>query len=193
MTREIALKEGIFAGNSSGAVVAGLLQLKEQLTENDLVVVIIHDHGTRYIGKMYNEDWLRERGFLKDEKVTARTILSNRERQEMVTIDASKTVLEAMGKLKSLNISQLPVTRSQMIVGKITENDIYSCLFEDPAIKTKPIAEIMTQPFPIVDLDTSIDKLSSLINKENTAVMVVDDYNKLEIITQFDIINAISV
>ncbi|MBC8054154.1 MAG: pyridoxal-phosphate dependent enzyme [Sphingobacteriaceae bacterium] len=193
MTREIALKEGIFAGNSSGAAVAGLLQLKAQLTENDLVVVIFHDHGTRYLGKMYNEDWLRERGFLKDEKLTARSILNKRAHQEMVTIEAGTTVLEAITTLKNLNISQLPVVRNQMIVGKITEGDIFTCLFDNPLITSSPISEIMTKPFPIVELDTSIDKISSLINKESTAVMVVDEYNKLEIITQFDIINAISV
>lgn len=193
MTREIALKDGIFAGNSSGAAIAGLIQMKDQLKEDDVVVVIFHDHGTRYLAKMYNEDWLRERGFLKDEKVTARTILSKRERQEMVTIEAHKTVIEAINTLKALNISQLPVTRNQQIIGKITENDIFSCLFEDPSIKSSPITSIMTEPFPIVDLNTSIDKISSLINKESTAVMVVDEFNKLEIITQFDIINAISV
>ncbi|MEJ6978835.1 pyridoxal-phosphate dependent enzyme [Pedobacter sp. P351] len=193
MTREIAVKEGIFAGNSSGAAIAGLLQMKEQLTEKDVVVVIFHDHGTRYLAKMYNEDWLRERGFLKDEKVTARTILSKRERQEIVTIESDKTIMEAINTLKELNISQLPVTQNQKIIGKITENDIFSCLFEDPSIKTSPITSVMTEPFPIVDLNTSIDKISSLINKESTAVMVVDEFNKLEIITQFDIINAISV
>ncbi len=193
MTREIALKDGIFAGNSSGAAIAGLIQMKDQLKEDDLIVVIFHDHGTRYLAKMYNEDWLRERGFLKDEKVTARTILSKRERQEMVTIEAHKTVIEAINTLKALNISQLPVTKNQQIIGKITENDIFSCLFEDPSIKSSPITSIMTEPFPIVDLNTSIDKISSLINKESTAVMVVDEFNKLEIITQFDIINAISV
>ncbi len=193
MTREIALKDGIFAGNSSGAVIAGLLQMKDQLKEDDLVVVIFHDHGTRYLAKMYNEDWLRERGFLKDEKVTARTILSKRQRQEMITIESDKTVIEAINTLKALNISQLPVTKNQQIIGKITENDIFSCLFEDPSIKSSPITSVMTDPFPIVDLNTSIDKISSLINKESTAVMVVDEFNKLEIITQFDIINAISV
>ncbi len=193
LTREIALKDGIFAGNSSGAVIAGLLQMKDQLKEDDLVVVIFHDHGTRYLAKMYNEDWLRERGFLKDEKVTARTILSKRQRQEMITIESDKTVIEAINTLKALNISQLPVTKNQQIIGKITENDIFSCLFEDPSIKSSPITSVMTDPFPIVDLNTSIDKISSLINKESTAVMVVDEFNKLEIITQFDIINAISV
>jgi cystathionine beta-synthase len=66
MTREIARKEGIFAGNSAGSAVAGLLQLKNELKASDVVVIIFHDHGTRYLGKMYNDDWLRAQGYLED-------------------------------------------------------------------------------------------------------------------------------
>jgi cystathionine beta-synthase len=66
MTRDVALKEGIFVGNSAGAAVAGLLQLKDQLKPDDVVVVIFVDHGSRYMGKMFNPDWLREKGFLED-------------------------------------------------------------------------------------------------------------------------------
>ncbi|MGX5689108.1 pyridoxal-phosphate dependent enzyme [Arcticibacter tournemirensis] len=193
MTREIARKEGIFAGNSTGASIAGLLQMKEHLKEDDLVVVIVHDHGTRYLAKMYNEDWLRERGFLKDEKLTAKSILSRRERQEIVTIDADKTVLEAINTIKILNISQIPVTQHGKIAGKITESDILSSLLENPSMKSAGVQEVMTKPFPFVDLNTSIDKISLLINKENTAVIVEDELGRLEIITQFDIINAMAI
>ena len=192
MTREVARKEGIFAGNSAGAAVAGLLQLKDQLAEDDVVVVIFHDHGSRYVGKMYNEDWLRERGFLQDEKLTAQSILARRERQEIVSIDCEKTILEAINTIKSLNISQLPVTQKGMVVGKITESDILNALLENPALKSSKVEEIMTGPFPFVDLNTSIDKISSMINKENSAVLVEDEFGKFEIITHFDIINAIS-
>ncbi|MGV3703748.1 MAG: pyridoxal-phosphate dependent enzyme [Arcticibacter sp.] len=192
MTREITRKEGIFAGNSSGAAIAGLMQMKDQLKEGDLVVVIIHDHGTRYLGKMFNEDWLRERGFLKDEKLTAGAILANRESQEIVTIDADQSVLEAINTIKMLNISQLPVTQHDMVVGKVTESDILSALLENPSAKSFKVLDVMTKPFPFVDLNTSIDKISGLINKENTAVLVEDTRGKLEIITQFDIISAMS-
>src|ERR1700743_1457354 len=68
MTREIARKEGIFAGNSTGSAIAGLLQMKDRFKKGDVVVVIFPDHGTRYLGKMDNDDWLRDRGFFKDEK-----------------------------------------------------------------------------------------------------------------------------
>ncbi|UKT66115.1 pyridoxal-phosphate dependent enzyme [Pedobacter mucosus] len=192
MTRDIARKEGIFVGNSAGAAIAGLIQLKDKLKPEDVVVVIFHDHGSRYMGKMYNEDWLRERGFLQDEKLTAKSILAKKESTEIVTLDAQKSILEAINTIKSMNISQIPVTQQGMIVGKIAESDILTALLENQGLKSAPIAEIMTATFPFVDLNTSIDKISSLINKENSAVLVEDATGKIEIITQYDIINAIS-
>jgi len=192
MTRDLARKEGIFAGNSAGAAVAGLLQLGGNLTDDDVVVVIFHDHGSRYMGKMYNEDWLRERGFLKDEKLTAKAILRKRGHQEIVTADVTQTVLETFNIMKSLNISQIPLTQQSMVIGKVTESDILSALLENPTLKSSAVEEIATKPFPFVDLNTSIDKISGLINKDTQAVLVEDDYGKINIITQYDIINAIS-
>lgn len=192
MTREIARKEGIFAGNSTGSAVAGLLQLKDELKETDMVVIIFPDHGSRYMGKMYNDDWLRERGFLADEKLTAQSILSKRGSQEIVTLDCEKTVLEAINTIKTLNISQIPVTQQGMVIGKLTESDILNAVLDNPSSKSNSVKDIMTNTFPFVDLNTSIDKISAMINKENTAVLVEDEEGKIEIITQYDIINAIS-
>ena len=191
MTREIARKEGIFAGNSTGSAIAGLLQMKDKFKEGDVVVVIFPDHGTRYLGKMYNDDWLRDRGFLKDGKLTARDIIAKKENQPIVTIDCEKTVLEAINTIKALNISQIPVTQKDMVIGKITESDILNSLIENPSIKSQPIKNITTAPFPFVDLNTSIDKISAMINKDNIAVLV-EVNGEFEIITQYDIINAIS-
>ncbi|MGZ3778365.1 MAG: pyridoxal-phosphate dependent enzyme [Mucilaginibacter sp.] len=192
MTREIALKEGIFAGNSTGSAVAGVLQLKEMFKKDDVVVIVFPDHGSRYMAKMYNEDWLRERGFLKDEKLTAKDIIKKKERQEIITIDCEKTVLEAINVIKSLNISQIPVTQKGMVIGKITESGILDALLENPSLKSAPVQTITTAPFPFVDLNASIDKISSMINRDNIAVLVEDTNGKIEIITQYDIINAIS-
>jgi cystathionine beta-synthase len=192
MTREIARKEGIFVGNSAGAAVAGLLQMKDKLKAEDLVVIIFHDHGSRYMGKMFNEDWLRERGFLKDRKLNAERVLSLRGQQDIVTIDCEQSVMETFNTMKTLNISQIPVTQQGKVVGKVTEADILNALLESPSVKSGKVLNIMTAPFPFVDLNTSIDRLSSLINKDNNAVLVEDGDGKLEIITQYDIINAIS-
>ena len=192
MTRDIARKEGIFAGNSAGSAIAGLLQLKDKLKPEDVVVVIFHDHGSRYMGKMYNEDWLRERGFLKDEKLTARSILAKRSNQEVVTLDCEKTIIEAINIMKTLSISQVPVTQQGMVIGKITESNVLESLLENPSLKSSPVKEIMTASLPFVDLNTSIDKISSMINKDVSAVLVEDEQGKIGIITQYDIIEAIS-
>jgi cystathionine beta-synthase len=192
MTRDIARKEGIFVGNSAGSAIAGLLQLKDKLKPEDVVVVIFHDHGSRYMGKMYNEDWLRERGFLKDEKLTAKSIIAKKEQTEIFTIDCEKTIAEAINTMNTLNISQIPVTQQGMIIGKLAEGDILKALMENPSLKSASVKDIMSASFPFVDLNTSIDKISALINKENSAVLVEDESGKFEIITQYDIINAIS-
>lgn len=192
MTRDIARKEGIFVGNSAGSAVAGLLQLKDKLKPEDVVVIIFHDHGSRYMGKMYNEDWLRERGFLKDEKLTAATIIDKKDKTEIVTIDCEKTILEAINTMHMLNISQIPVTQKEMVVGKLAEGDILKALMENPSLKSAKVQEIMSSGFPFVDLNTSIDRISALINIENSAVLVETEGGKIEIITQYDIINAIS-
>jgi cystathionine beta-synthase len=191
MTREVARKEGIFVGNSTGSAIAGLLQMKDKFKEGDVVVVIFPDHGTRYLGKMYNDDWLRDRGFLKDEKLTANDIISKKESQEIITIDSEKTILEAINTIKSLNISQIPVTQQGMVIGKITESDILTALLENPSLKSQPVKNITTAPFPFVDLNTSIDRISAMINKDNIAVLI-EVNGQIEIITQYDIINAIS-
>lgn len=192
MTREIARKEGIFAGNSAGSAISGLLQMKDRFKEGDVVVVIFHDHGSRYMGKMYNEDWLRERGFLTSEKLTARRIISKKDAQELIMLDCEKTVIEAINTMKTLNISQIPVTQQGMVIGKITEGDILDALLENPSLKSNHVKGITSAPFPFVDLNTSIDKISTMINKENSAVLVEGENGQINIITQYDIINAIS-
>src|SRR5579863_1495308 len=179
MTREIARKEGIFAGNSTGSAVAGVLQLKDMFKAGDVVVIIFPDHGSRYMAKMYNEDWLRERGFLKDEKLTAKDIIKKKERQEIITIDCEKSVIEAINVIKSLNISQIPVTQKGMVIGKITESGILDALLENPSLKSAPVQTITTAPFPFVDLNASIDKISSMINRDNIAVLVEDTNGKI--------------
>ncbi|MBW4889913.1 pyridoxal-phosphate dependent enzyme [Mucilaginibacter sp. HMF5004] len=192
MTRDISLKEGIFVGNSSGSAIAGLLQMKGMFKEGDVVVVIFPDHGSRYMGKMFNEDWLRERGFLTDAKLTARSIIAKKEKTEIVTIDCEKSIMEAISTIKSLNISQIPVTQKGMVIGKITESGILDALLENPSLRSSTVKSIATGSFPFVDLNTSIDKISALINKDNSAVLVEDEQGRIEIITQYDIINAIS-
>ncbi len=190
-TRKMAKQEGIFAGNSCGAAVKGLLQLKDHFTKDDVVVVLLHDHGSRYVGKMYNDDWMRDRGFLEDEVTTAEDLVSSHSNKHLVTVKTEELVSHAIERMRKYKISQIPVEDINGFVGSIDESVLLSYFIEDKAIAEKPIKDIMGAAYPIVTKEASIDKVSRLITKENQAVLVDLGEGKHHIITKYDIISAI--
>lgn len=193
MSRRITKEEGIFVGYSAGSAIKGLLQMKDQLKEDDVVVVVFHDHGSRYVAKLYNDEWMRDRQFLEEApELNAQRIINNKEFKEFVTIEGHKPLKEAIGTLKELGISQMPVTKNGIIVGSITEHRILSVLLENPENADKEVSQIMSDPFPIVDLNTSSKEISSKIHKDNSAVLVKTRSGQMQIITEFDLIHAIA-
>jgi cystathionine beta-synthase len=194
MTREIARKEAIFVGNSAGSAMAGLLQLKGKLKKGDVVVVIFHDHGTRYLGKMYNDDWMRDRGFLeqKQMKKAADLIEKNKDRK-LVTVGLTDSVEDACLKLTKFNISQIPVIDDKgNFVGSINDAHLYAKLIADPGLKKEKISAVAQPAFPVVSSDESIESISKKINRDNNAVIVNDKGGNVHIITKYDIIDALS-
>ena len=194
MTREIARQEGIFAGNSAGSAIAGLLQIKNQFKEGDVVVVIFHDHGTRYLGKMYNDDWLRERGFLERNKAKfAEDLIANHRELKLITVNENSLVAEACEKLNKYGISQIPVVNNEgHFVGSLTDTHLFSILLNDESAKTKPTKEVMQAPFTQVSSNATIEEVSKKLTKDNTAVIVQDRGGNVHIITKYDVIQSIA-
>lgn len=190
-TRKLAKEEGIFCGNSAGSAVKGLLQLKEHFTKDDVVVVLFHDHGSRYVGKMYNDEWMRERGFLDSEKVIALDLVKDHVNAPLVTVKTEELVSHAIDRMRVNDISQLPVVDVTGFVGSVDESDLFKLYFNDKESASTPVKNVMSEPFPIVKKNTSIDAISKLINKDNSAVLVDLENGKYQIITKNDIINAI--
>jgi cystathionine beta-synthase len=192
MTREITKKEGIFAGNSAGAAMAGLMQLKDKLTEKDVVVVIFHDHGTRYLGKMFNDEWMRSKGFFDKKGLTAKDLVDSNKGGELITIEANDTVEKALSLMNNLDISQIPVTSDKRIIGSINENKIYEAMVNQTDVKQKYVSEFMDAAFPFADITTPVDSLSRMITPANPAVLVRDfKTDKTFIITKHDILKAL--
>lgn len=187
MARRITREEGIFVGYSAGSAIQGLLQMKNKLKKDDLVVVIFHDHGSRYVGKLYNDDWMRERGFL--EVKTLNDLVNGRSRN-VISITPVQTVGDAIVEMKKNDIDQLPVLENKKVVGSITESKIFNLLLEDNDVRKKTIGEVMEKPFPEVCIDVAVEKLSKFITKENPAVLTRDAAGNLHIITKYDIIAA---
>ncbi len=190
MARRLAKEEGIFCGYSAGSCIQGLMQLKDRLKKDDLVVCIFHDHGSRYVAKVYNDQWMIERGFL-DVKTFKDIISSRSGKQKLVTIDPSQTVAEAVDLMKKYDIENIPVMNGNGPIGAISENGLFQKVFSNPDIKNSKVETVMERPYPLVEFNTPVEKLSTLINKENGAVLSKDEAGNYHIVTKYDVIQAL--
>jgi len=192
MTRRIAREEGIWVGNSGGAAMAGLMQLKDQFTDRDVIVVIFHDHGSRYLGKMFNDDWMREKGFIEKYGLTARDLVATRMAGELCAVEFSEPVENAVRVMAEHDFSQISVTRDNRLIGSLNETQLYTQLVKNPGVKTRPVESIMQPAFPFVDISTPVDLLSPMITPESPAVLVRDfKTDKTFIITRSDLIRVL--
>lgn len=194
MTRRLAREEGLFVGWSCGSAVHGALEYaKEHLKEGDVLVIILPDHGTRYLGKVYNDEWMRNHGFLEDKTyATARDIIAQRSgTYQLLSVNKADTVKEAIGLMNGKSISQIPVLDGEEVVGSLTDNKLLAKIIDNPLLKDATVAEVMEGSMKFVALDSTLDVLSSMVEKEK-AVLVRDSADKIHIITKHDILEAFS-
>lgn len=189
--RKLALEEGIFVGMSSGSAIKGLLQMKDQLKPTDVVVVLFHDSGSRYIGKIFNDDWMRERGYLEEEIVTAHDLIKNHIDKPLVVVRTEELASHAIDRIRKYKISQIPVIDTTGFVGSLEDVDLFNAFVNNSNVADTPIKDLMRQPYPVVSLQTKVEEVAKLITKENNAVLVDLGNGKHHIITKYDIIDNI--
>jgi cystathionine beta-synthase len=196
MTRRLSREEGMFVGWSSGSAVHGALEYaKENLKKDDVMVILLPDHGTRYLAKVYNDNWMKDHGFLETRMfaATAREIIHSRNgKDSLCTVGNKAKVSEAILLMNKEGIDQIPVTEGEHFVGSVSSSMLLEKIMEDPQLKNKIISEIMDKPMQFVAPDSTLDVLSSFLNKENKAVLVRDENQKVHIITRHDVLKAIS-
>ncbi|MCL4105787.1 UNVERIFIED_CONTAM: hypothetical protein GTU68_028664, partial [Idotea baltica] len=191
LARQLAKEEGLFMGYSAGSAIGGVLQMKEKLTKDDVVVVILHDHGSRYVGKIYNDDWMRDRGFLESD-FTVADLIRRKDAEPFISIAKGETVRKAMQIMKENDISQMPVMDQDEIAGSINESQVLSFILENPVNNAeKSVDEIMGKPFPIVDSQLSARELNKYISKDVPAVVSKSNTGDYHIVTQYDLIQAL--
>lgn len=192
VTRELAKKEGLFLGYSAGSAFQVLRQMKHELKEDDVVVVLFHDHGSRYVGKVFNDDWMRDRGFLNTENSTANDLIAGHKHLDLITVKSSELVSHAILKMQQYDISQIPVMEGDEFVGSLDDSKLFQMIVSDPAAGDKLVKDVMGKPYPIINSNEDVKKVASHISKENDAVLVDLGNNKYHIITKHDIIGALS-
>ena len=190
MARRIAKEEGMFCGYSAGSCLQGVFQLKDQLKPGDVVVCIFHDHGSRYVGKVYNDQWMMERGFL-DVK-TFKDIVSGRATKRLMTLQTTHTVAEAVDMMRKYDIEHIPVMSGAELVGSISESGLFQKVFSNPDIKTATVGSAIEAPYPIVSFDTTVERIGGMITKDNGAVLAKDESGDLHIVTKYDVIQSMA-
>ena len=189
MARKIAREEGMLLGYSAGSAVAGLWQMRAELKEDDVVVVIIHDHGSRYVGKIYNDDWMRERGFLESE-LRAKDILAKKLKKEFISINPNTAIQEVLRLMRDFDISQLPVMENEEWVGSVGEQQVISALSEN-RLQISSVRDIMAPALPVVSEDMTVSQLSKIISRQIPAVIVKKTAGDFQIISQYDLIQSL--
>lgn len=203
MTRRLSEEEGMFLGGSCGMAMAGALQWMEahqdELTGDDVVVVIMPDGGYRSLGKTFNDVWMREHGFLDEgDTLTAAALIDQRPARatgpQLVSVPSDTTLSDAIDIMREHDISQMPVTEggeASEVVGSLIEQEILRWLIEDPDARAHLVRDIMGPPFPIVDESTPVQEFAGRLGGDSPAVLVRGDDGALSILTRSDLIGTL--
>jgi len=193
--RRLSREEGLFVGWSSGSALHGALEYaRVHLKKNDLMVVLLPDHGTRYLNKVYNDNWMKDHGFLEERTfASARDIISRRkEKNGLFTVARNASIGEAIRIMNLEGIDQVPVVDKTEFVGSLASASVLEKIINDPVAKESTVGDLMDKPMQFVAQDTTLDVLSSMLNKNNKALLVRDDADRVHIITQHDILKAMT-
>jgi cystathionine beta-synthase len=195
MARRLSREEGLFVGWSSGSAMHGALEYaRESLKKDDVMVVLLPDHGTRYLAKVYNDHWMKDHGFLEERTfATAKDIIHGRSSTDsLFTISKSSRIGDAIRIMNKEGIDQVPVVDGNDFVGSVGAAGLLEKIIEDPSVKDSPVGNLMDKPMQFVALDTTLDVLSSMLNKNSKALLVRDEREKVHIITQHDLLKAMT-
>jgi len=191
MARRLTREEGLLAGGSCGTAVAGMMKVADRFTDDDVVVVVLPDSGERYLSKIYDDDWMREYGFLVPEKVNARYVLERKPPAERRLISAAPgdPVRSALDLFRGHDISQIPVLDGEHCVGSLHDHSLMLKIFEQPDLLSARVDSVMARPFPTVRCEASIDEVLRLLSaKDQYAVLVVEEKGLVGILSRYDVI-----
>jgi cystathionine beta-synthase len=196
-TRALARREGLFVGGSCGAAVWGALQYirREKLGPEAVVVVLLPDSGTRYVGKIYNDEWMQANGFMGSaHSISASDILEHKSerRAALLSVSSDSKIAATIALMNEQSVSQVPVIDHGALVGSLSDNLILGMLIADPSAGGKTVADVMDKPFPVVSADTGAERISKLFNKTTSAVLVQHTNGHYDIITKSDLIQALA-
>ena len=190
--RKMAREEGILAGGSAGAAVYAALRIAKNLSEDDVIVVILPDTGRGYLSKIYSDEWMREMGFLEDSpyRVTLKQLLTRKVfKDKLISISSDSTVREAITVMRKNSISQLPVSGGGKYIGSLSEISLMQGIFDRTIQVTDPITKIMNKPFPELDETTEAESAFKQFSLGNPAIIVKRGEKPMGLLTKIDLLD----
>ncbi len=194
MTRKLLAQEGLYTGGSSGAAVVGAIKYAQTLLEPKQILVILPDSGNRYASKIYNDDWMRENGYVDSSfNVIIKEVLDTlgKGEQAIYTCPETSTIGEAIQVMQEHDISQFPVMADNQVVGVVSERDLLRPVYEGKLSLSDSVSVAYKDSFKVIDVHDMLEHVAEALVQKNTVIVTEDD-EVLDILTDIDILNFIS-
>ncbi|HXP22480.1 MAG TPA: CBS domain-containing protein, partial [Candidatus Sulfotelmatobacter sp.] len=192
-----AKMEGLFTGGSGGGCLSGALRLARELGARDYIVALLPDTGMRYLSKVYNDEWMRERGYVESSvPITAAEVVhAKREAgkvRELVIARPYQTVFHALKTMQEQDISQIPVFEENLPIGTVYEDQILTLALQGKDLRKLVVREMMSKPLPRVPKNAPVERVTYILSHENPAVFVEMDESRFEILTKYDLMSTVA-
>jgi len=195
--RRLARMEGVFTGGSGGGCVAAAIRLARELPRGSTVVAFLPDTGTRYLSKIFSDEWMRERGYVDAEfSLTAEDVVHAKNRsgkeRELLVARPYQTVFHALHTMQSEDISQLPVFEDSNPIGAIYEDQILNLALQGKDLRKLVIREVMSKALPQVPREAPVERVTYLLSHDSPAVFVEMAPGRYDILTKYDLMVTIA-
>jgi len=195
--RRLVKQEGLFTGGSGGGCISGALRLPKDLTDQDFVVAFLPDTGMRYLSKVYNDEWMRERGYVDSAvPITAAEVVNAKHKagkvRELVVVRPYQTVFHALKTMQEQDVSQIPVFEDSIPIGTVYEDQILTLALQGKDLRKLVVREMMSAPLPKIPKTAPVERVTRILSHENPAVFVEMDETRFEILTKYDLMSTVA-
>jgi cystathionine beta-synthase len=195
MARRLTREEGLFVGGSSGLIVHAAVELAKEIDDPDaFLVAVLCDWGEHYLSKAFDDEWMRESGFLpRAKRRSVQEMVAAKEGEAgVVTVTPSTSVRMALSTITAHDIGQLPVVLEGECVGSLAEGDLMAGVIADPELLEAPVESVMDAPYPVLDSHVDADEVTALLQRGNAACLVRDNGALSGIVTRYDVVRALT-
>ena len=197
VARRLAKLEGLFTGGSGGGCISATLRLAKDLGPSDFVVALLPDTGMRYLSKVYNDEWMRERGYVDSTvPITAAEIIHAKHQagkvRDLVVARPYQTVFHALKTMQEQDISQIPVFEENLPIGTVYEDQILTLALQGKDLRKLVVREVMSKPLPRIPRSAPVERVTHILSHENPAVFVEMDDARFEILTKYDLMSTVA-